>query len=68
MFGNREEFAELNIIALNEFSVLVEKNTDLTSEWKETLARLLQSGEIPQDLEPIRKLIAGGQNVQVRDS
>ena len=56
---NYEKLADLNEVALNELKVLVSQNTDLTSEWKQVVSQLLESDNIPQNLESIEQLIAG---------
>jgi len=63
-----KELADLNQVALNEFEVLVNQNENLTLEWKQIIIQLLQSNDIPQNLESIKQLITGEQNAKTRDA
>ena len=53
----KEEFTELNAIAMKEFKTLVEQNMDLSPKWKKTLTELLDSTKTPKEVETIKKLM-----------
>jgi hypothetical protein len=59
MLSDKEELANLSQLAVKEFRILVEQNMNLVPEWKQTVIQLLGSTDIPQDLEPLKRLIGG---------
>lgn len=51
---------DLNQNALNEFKLLVEQNSEITENWKQTLLQLVSDG-LPVDYNSLIILIKGGE-------
>lgn len=62
-----EVLSDLNLLALNEFKQLVEKNAKLKLDWKQAVIQLLDSG-IPQNLDALEELVTGGSYVKTQET
>ena len=53
-----DALSDLNAVAASELKSALATETRLLPEWKQAAIQLLESG-MPQNLEPLRKLIVG---------